>query len=294
MIRTSPSQPPARAGIGLKPEHFRAIQESWPDIGFFEIHAENYFVAGGPFHRNLERIRERYALSIHGVGLSLGGEAPLDRTHLRRLKHLLDRYQPESFSEHLAWSSHQGYYLNDLLPLPYTNETLTRVCTHIDQTQEALGCRLLLENPATYLEFATSTWSESDFLQEVVRRTGCGLLLDVNNLYISAINHHRDPVAMLETLPLHAVGEIHVAGFHRDRDAAGSPLLIDTHGAAVDDAVWTLYQKALAHLGPVATLLERDQNLPLLVELVAEAQIAERYLLAAHPESAITAPLESV
>jgi hypothetical protein len=275
--KSLPTLPP-RGGVGLKPEHFREILATAPDLGFFEIHAENYMVDGGPFHHYLERIRQRYPLSIHGVGLSIGGESPLDTAHLDRLKKLLDRYQPESFSEHLAWASHGGVFLNDLLPAPYHAATLARVCAHIDQVQTRLGRRMLLENPATYVEFADSTLAEADFITEVVRRSGCGLLLDVNNVYVACVNHRRDPRAYIRALPLDAVGQIHLAGFARDVDAAGDPLLIDSHGAPVAQAVWELYPFALDLLGPVATLIERDNDIPAFPVLLAEAQRAERML----------------
>lgn len=270
---------PLRAGLGLKPEHFRDILESPPDLGFFEVHAENYMVAGGPFHHYLTNIRERFALSVHGVGLSIGGEAPLDHAHLDRLKTLLERYQPESFSEHLAWSSHGENFYNDLLPAPYTDATLQRVCEHIDATQSTLKRTMLLENPATYVEFEASTWSEADFIAETVRRTGCGLLLDVNNAYVSAVNHQRNAVAYIDSLPLAAVGEIHLAGFAEDIDAAGARLLIDSHGAPVAEAVWALYRHTINRLGPTPTLIERDQNIPPFAVLLAEAQAAERIML---------------
>ena len=269
---------PARAGLGLKPQHFTEILTTRPDLGFFEIHAENYLVAGGPFHHALSRIRNHYPLSIHGVGLSIGADGPLDITHLDRLAALLDRYQPQSFSEHLAWSTHNGLFFNDLLPLPYDLSTLNRVCDHIDQTQEHLQRRILLENPATYLEFAASTLDEATFITEIIRRTGCGLLLDVNNAYISSVNHHRDPQAYLAALPLAAVGEIHLAGFAEDQDAAGAPLLIDTHGAPIAAAVWELYAVALDRLGPTPTLIERDHNIPPLAVLIAEARCAEELI----------------
>jgi hypothetical protein len=265
-------------GIGLKTQHFTEILATWPDLGFFEIHAENYLVAGGPFHHTLGRIRDRYPLSIHGVGLSIGAEGPLDSAHLDRLAALLDRYQPQSFSEHLAWSTHGGAFFNDLLPLPYDPTTLARVCDHIDQTQEHLRRRILLENPATYVEFAASTLDEATFITEIVRRTGCGLLLDVNNAYVSGVNHRRNPQAYIAALPLSEVGEIHLAGFDWDRDAAGAPLLIDTHGAPVAAAVWDLYAFALERLGPTPTLIERDNAIPPLPVLLAEARCAERWI----------------
>ncbi len=279
---------PARAGIGLKPEHFRQIVDTWPNLGFFEVHAENYLVDGGPFHHYLGRIREHYPLSMHGVGLSIGGESALDEAHLDRLAALLERYAPQSFSEHLAWASHGGVFVNDLLPLPYTAPTLQRVCEHVDQAQTRLRRTILLENPATYVEFAASTMAETDFITEVVRRSGCGLLLDVNNVHVSCINHHRDSYAYLRALPLAAVGEIHLAGFATQHDAAGDPLLIDSHGAPVAQAVWDLYAYALDRVGPVATLIERDSDLPSLDVLVAEAAHADS-LLGVHAGSAASA-----
>lgn len=279
---------PKRAGLGLKPEHFRHIVETWPDLGFFEIHAENYLVDGGPFHHYLTRIRERYPLSIHGVGLSIGGETPLDRTHLDQLASLLDRYAPQSFSEHLAWASHGDVFLNDLLPVPYDKQTLLRVCEHIDQVQSHLKRRMLLENPATYVEFATSTMTETEFIHEVLHHTGCGMLLDVNNVYVSCTNHHRDPYAYIRSLPDAAVGEIHLAGFAREMDGAGDPLLIDSHGSPIAQAVWHLYKYVLDHVGPVATLIERDNDIPPFDVLFSESQQAERLLNQANSNAVAT------
>ncbi len=269
---------PARGGLGLKPEHFRTILESRPDLGFFEIHAENYMVDGGPFHHYLTQIRRDYPLSIHGVGLSIGGEGLLDEAHLDRLAKLIERYEPQSFSEHLAWSSHGDIFLNDLLPAPYNAATLQRVCDHVDQVQEHLGRRMLLENPATYVEFVASTLAETEFIGEVVKRTGCGLLLDVNNVYVSCINHGRDPRAFIAALPLAATAQIHLAGFARDVDAAGDPLLIDSHGAPIAQAVWDLYRFTLTLSGPQPTLIERDNDIPIFPVLLAEAQQAEKLL----------------
>ncbi len=274
---------PSRAGVSLKPQHFQEILEQAPDVGFFEVHAENYMVAGGPFHHYLGLIRERYPLSIHGVGLSIGAEQPLDGEHLERLARLLERYQPQAFSEHLAWSSHGQVFFNDLLPIRYDRSTLERVCDHVDQVQNTLKRQLLLENPATYLQFAGSTLDEAAFIGEVVRRTGCGLLLDVNNVYVSCINHHWDASAYLRGLPLDAVGEIHLAGFSEDRDAAGERLLIDSHGAPVDKAVWALYQELLQLIGQAPTLLERDNEVPALAVLLEEARQAQRLLEACQP-----------
>lgn len=273
----APSLPP-RAGLGLKTEHFKQVLDQRPDIGFFEVHAENYMVDGGPFHHYLGLIREHYPLSLHGVGLSIGGEGPLDSQHLARLEALIERYQPQSFSEHLAWSSHGPVFLNDLLPLAYDQPTLQRVCEHVDQVQQRLGRQLLLENPATYLQFQRSTLDEPDFISEVIHRSGCGLLLDINNLHVSCVNHQRDALAYLQALPLQAVGEIHLAGFAEDRDDLGDRLLIDDHGAPVDDAVWALYQQVLERIGPMATLIERDNRIPPFATLQAEAGKAEALL----------------
>ncbi|MGV3492835.1 MAG: DUF692 domain-containing protein [Ramlibacter sp.] len=266
---------PAAAGLGLKPAHFDEVLQARPALGFFEIHAENYMVAGGPMHAGLERVRREYPLSLHGVGLSLGGEAPPDEAHLARLAALIARYQPAAFSEHLAWSCEGGIFLNDLLPVPYDDATLRRVCAHVARTQERLRCRLLLENPSTYLAFASSTRCEADFLAEVVARTGCGLLLDVNNAWVSCRNRGEDPAAYLAALPLHAVGEIHLAGFSRD---AESGLLIDSHGGPVDADVWSLYRQVLARTGPVATLVEWDNDVPALPRLLQEAAQASECL----------------
>ncbi|WP_242168630.1 MULTISPECIES: DUF692 domain-containing protein [unclassified Pseudomonas] len=277
----SPAQVPGlpkRAGLGLKNEHFIEVLETSPDIGFFEVHAENYMVAGGPFHHYLGLIREQYPLSLHGVGLSIGGEGPLNREHLARLATLINRYQPHSFSEHLAWSSHGPVFLNDLLPLAYDAATLNRVCEHIDQVQSTLKRPMLLENPSTYLQFQRSTLDETDFISEIIRRTGCGLLLDVNNVYVSCINHQRDPLSYIDALPLRAVGEIHLAGFAEDTDNLGDRLLIDDHGAPIDNAVWQLYEQVLTRTGPVATLIERDNQVPAFNVLQAEAQHADWHL----------------
>jgi uncharacterized protein (UPF0276 family) len=277
------------AGVGLKPQHFRDILDTHPALGFFEVHAENYLGAGGPFHHYLGRIAERYPLSVHGVGLSLGGDQ-LDLAHLDRVAALLARYEPRWFSEHLAWSRHGPVCLNDLLPVVYDAASLDRVCEHIDLVQERLRRRLLLENPATYLESRASTLPEVAFISEVVRRTGCGLLLDVNNLCVSCVNHGRDAQAELAALPLHAVGEIHLAGHAVDSDAAGDRLLIDNHGAPVATAVWDLYARAIAGLGPMPTLIERDNDIPALEVLAAEARQAQRILAgAAHPVEAASA-----
>lgn len=285
MTFSSTSNLPRKAGLGFKPQHFDAILRQRQPVGFFEIHAENYMGAGGPPHARLSRLREDYALSIHGVGLSIGSMQPLDEAHLERLAMLCDRYQPESFSEHLAWSSHDGTYLNDLLPLPYTEETLGRVVEHVDRVQTRLGRQMLLENPATYLIFRDSTRSETDFLREVARRSGCGLLLDINNVFVSATNHNTDPADYLQTFPLEQVSEIHLGGHHCTADEEGAPLLIDSHDAAVIDPVWALYERVLRQTGPLPTLIEWDNNVPAWDVLLNEAETAQA-LMDACPRAA--------
>lgn len=262
---------PARCGLGLKPQHFQEVLATRPALGFFEVHPENYMGEGGPFHHFLERIREHYPLSLHGVGLSLGGTGPLDELHLQRLAALVARYRPAAFSEHLAWSAHGGVFFNDLLPLPYDTASLQRVCARVQHVQERLRCRLLLENPATYLGFGASTLEEAAFLREVVLRTGCGLLLDVSNAYVACVNRGADAMAFLDALPLHAVEEIHLAGFARERDVAGAELLIDHHGSCVDEAVWPLYRHVIGRCGSKPTLIEWDNDVPELATLLAQA-----------------------
>ncbi|MFZ5691908.1 MAG: DUF692 domain-containing protein [Pseudomonadota bacterium] len=276
---------PATAGIGFKPQHFDAIVAGEQPIGFVEVHAENYMGAGGPPHAMLRTLRERYALSIHGVGLSIGSAEPLDLDHLARLKALCERYQPESFSEHLAWSSHGEVYLNDLLPLPYTPETLDRIVSHVDQVQETLGREMLLENPSTYLQFCESSIPEAEFLSEIARRSGCGLLLDVNNVFVQATNHGTSPQAYLAAFPLHRVKEIHLGGHDAQTDETGAPLMIDAHGTPVADPVWALYDSVIARTGPLPTLIEWDNDVPDWPVLAAEA-CAARAILARHATSA--------
>lgn len=269
---------PARAGLSLKPAHAERILAETPDIGWFEVHAENYMGAGGPPHAMLGAIAERWPLSIHGVGLSIGGSDPLDPDHLDRLALLVERYRPAVFSEHLAWSSHGGSYYNDLLPLPWTAATLRTVVEHVGQLQDRLGRRILLENPSSYIAFEASTMSEVEFLAEVARRSGCGLLLDVNNVHVSATNLGFDARGYLAAFPMAEVGEIHLAGHTVERDETGGRLLIDTHDHPVDDAVWALYDACLARLGPVATLVEWDKNLPDWPTLLSEAGPVEARL----------------
>jgi uncharacterized protein len=266
---------PAHAGIGLKPEHQKDLLQNPPRVGFFEVHAENYMGAGGAPHRFLEWVRERYPLSIHGVGLSIGGAGPLDKAHLKRLRALLDRYQPGLFSEHLAWSTHDGIYLNDLLPLPYTDETLGIVAAHVSEVQDALGRQILIENPSAYLAFEEGEMAETDFLLTLVRRTGCGLLLDVNNVYVSAQNHGFDAASYLAAFPADHVREIHLAGYFETGDSVGAQLLIDAHDSPVRDAVWALYDGAIRRTGIVPTLIEWDNDLPPLKALLDQAAKAD-------------------
>jgi len=266
-------------GVGFKPEHFEAIVDTRPQLGFFEVHAENYMGAGGAPHRRLDAIRERYPLSLHGVGLSIGSPGPLDQAHLQRLAAVAKRFEPALVSEHLAWSTHEGAFFNDLLPLPYTAETLARVAEHIDEVQNALGRRMLLENPSTYVVFAESTWAETDFLREIARRTGCGLLLDVNNVFVSAINHGHDPDRYLADFPLSAVWEIHLAGYAEDTDEAGLPLLIDAHNSPIREAVWALYTATIRRLGATPTLIEWDNDVPVWPTLLNETRRAERAII---------------
>ena len=277
---------PASAGVGFKPEHVGAILAAAQPIGFFEVHAENYMGAGGPPHAQLTALRERYALSVHGVGLSIGSMQALDRAHLLRLRTLCDRYAPASFSEHLAWSSHDGVYFNDLLPLPYTEATLGRVADHVDEVQTVLGRQMLLENPSTYLSFAESTIPEVDFLAELSRRTGCGLLLDINNVFVSATNHGTPPLAYLDRFPLDRVREIHLGGHDEDTDDAGAPLLIDSHRLPVAGEVWTLYRQVIARTGAIPTLIEWDNDVPDWPTLRAEAIAAQQILSGASRASA--------
>ena len=241
---------------------------------WLEIHAENYMGHGGRPLAQLRHLAERFPISVHGVALSIGGEADLDTDHLTRLKTLCDWLNPASFSEHLAWSTHDGAFLNDLLPLPYTVQTLTRVVDHIDQVQTVLGRKMLLENPSTYVAFAETSYDEVDFLTEIARRSGCGLLLDVNNVHVSCINNARDPVDYLNRFPMNAVGEIHLGGHDEDRDENGASLLIDAHGSPVTVSVWALYRQTLSLSGPRPTLIEWDNDVPDWPLLRAEAERA--------------------
>lgn len=277
---------PARAGVGFKPQHFDDLMASLEAVGFIEVHAENYMGAGGLPLAQLTRLRERLPVSLHGVGLSIGGEAPLDADHFDRLAALCDRFQPASFSEHLAWSSHDGTFLNDLLPVVYDHPTLCRVVAHIDHVQNRLKRRILLENPSTYVAFNQSSLDEVDFIREVARRSGCGLLLDVNNVMVSCTNHGRDPYAYLDAFPMAAVGEIHLGGYAEEQDSCGARLLIDAHDSPVAGDVWPLYRHTLKHVGALATLIEWDNDVPDFAVLAREAVRAEAELHLAGREAA--------
>lgn len=269
---------PDTAGVGYKPQHFQDILKDAGPVGWLEIHAENYMGDGGRPLAQLRHLSERFPISVHGVGLSIGGEGRLDPEHLDRLAKLIGWLNPASFSEHLAWSTHDSHFLNDLLPLPYTDHTLARVVDHIDEVQEVTGRRMLLENPSTYLAFADSEMTEIEFLTEIARRTGCGLLLDVNNVFVSATNQQLDARAYIDAFPHTHVGEIHLGGHDEDADEHGAPLLIDSHGREVVDPVWTLYAHTIAAGGPKPTLIEWDTDVPDWPELAAEAARAQTIL----------------
>lgn len=280
-VAHSPDRLPAAPGVGYKPKHFQDILDSPGTVSWLEIHAENYMGGGGRPLAQLRRLAERFPISVHGVGMSVGGEAPLDPEHLARLKTLVEWLEPASFSEHLAWSTHEGEFLNDLLPLPYNSETMARVCAHIDEIQSAIGRRMLLENPSTYLAFSETTLTEIEFLTEIARRTECGLLLDVNNVFVSAANQHTNATDYIDDFPLHLVDEIHLGGHEEDADENGERLLIDNHASEVVDPVWKLYEHAIARGGPKPTLIEWDNDVPDWPVLAAEAHRAATVLEAA-------------
>lgn len=278
MFDAPPKSLPSGPGVGYKAQHFKDILEHPGAVEWLEIHAENYMGDGGRPLAQLRHLADRFAFSVHGVGLSIGGEGPLDTEHLARLKHLCNWLKPASFSEHLAWSSHDDTFLNDLLPLPYTAATVARVADHIDQVQEVLGRRMLLENPSSYLAFQGSDLSEVEFLRNVAARTGCGLLLDVNNVYVSATNLTFDAATYLAEFPVELVGEVHLGGHFVDADDHGAPLLIDSHGAQIVDPVWRLYAGLIDRAGPISTLIEWDNDVPDWPVLAAEAARAARIL----------------
>jgi uncharacterized protein (UPF0276 family) len=271
-------------GTSFKHEHLRAILGDDAKDRFFEVHAENYMGAGGPPHDALTRIRRDHPVSLHGVCMSIGGPRPLDKAHLDRFKALVDRYEPALVSEHLAWSTHDTTYYNDLLPLPYTPATVSRVADHIDEVQETIGRPILLENPSSYVLFPESTISETDFIRALVRRTGCGLLLDVNNVFVSATNHGYSALSYLADFPLDHVGEIHLAGHSEQEDDEGDLLLIDSHDGPVADAVWKLFDIVIGRCGPLPTLIEWDSDIPDWPVLKAEAAAAQA-ILDRHAES---------
>jgi uncharacterized protein (UPF0276 family) len=268
---------PVAAGIGLRAPHVQRIMRERPPIAWLETHSENLFAAGGALHTAMESIRAEYPLSLHGVGLSLVSADALDGAHLARLLALVDRYQPALVSEHLCWGALDGRHSNDLLPLPFTEEAVTLAASRIGQVQDALGRDILVENISTYLRFDQGDYTEWEFVAEVVRRSGCGLLCDVNNIYVNSVNHGFDPHLYLRALPRAAVREIHLAGFTR-KDNLEVPLLIDSHSRRVDAAVWDLYAEAIALFGPVPTLIEWDEDIPELEVLLAEAARAEEVL----------------
>jgi uncharacterized protein (UPF0276 family) len=265
--------PHPAAGIGLRTPHVREVLARRPPVAWFEVHSENYFADGGPALAALDRIRADYPLSLHGVGMSLGSIDPLDREHLAKLARLIARMEPALVSEHLCWSGVGGRHLNDLLPLPYTEEALVHVVARVAELQETLGRELLVENVSTYISFAEATIPEGEFVAAVARRTGCRLLLDVNNIHVNAVNHGFDPDDYLAAIPGAAVAEIHLAGF----DATGG-CLIDTHGARVAPAVWALYERAIARFGPRPTLIEWDVDIPAFAVLQDEAATAQSIL----------------
>ncbi|HBP31293.1 MAG TPA: hypothetical protein DD666_18030 [Advenella kashmirensis] len=267
------------AGVSFKHEHLGAIQEDGQVDAFFEVHAENYMGAGGPPQRALAAIGRDYPLSIHGVGMSIGGPQALDPQHLRRFADLVRRCEPALVSEHLAWSSYGDTFYNDLLPLPYTMQTLQTVCAHVDQIQRAIKRPLLIENPATYIQFACSDMNETAFLCEVARRTGCGLLLDINNVYVSATNHGFSAQEYLADFPIDRVGQIHLAGHSVQQDDEGQPLLIDSHDGEVSPAVWDLYANVIVRTGPIPTLIEWDSNLPAWSVLKAQGLRVRDFLI---------------
>lgn len=266
------------AGTSLKHEHFPSILADAGPAGFFEVHAENYMGAGGPPHAALTRIRQDHPVSLHGVCMSIGGPQPLDKVHLARFKALVDRYEPALVSEHLAWSTHETTYYNDLLPLPYNSATLARVADHVDEVQAALGRAILMENPSTYVVFPESTMSETDFIRELGRRTGCGLLLDVNNVFVSATNHGASALDYIADFPLERVEEIHLAGHAEQADDEGDLLLIDSHDGPVADAVWKLFEIVIRRCGLIPTLVEWDSAIPDWPVLKAEAAAAQEIL----------------
>jgi len=271
---------PNAPGIGYKPQHLKDILADPGPVRWLEIHAENYMGDGGPQLAQLRHLREKFPISCHGVGLSIGGQGRLDPVHLARLKHLTNWLQPALFSEHLAWSSHETGFMNDLLPLPYNMATVAQVADHIDEVQTTIGRQMLLENPSLYVAFTESTMDEIGFLTEVQARTGCGLLLDVNNVFVSATNQNYSAEAYIDAFPVAHIGEVHLGGHDAQVDDHGAPLLIDSHDAAVVDPVWALYARLIGRTGARPTLIEWDNDIPEWPVLLAEAARAQAVLVA--------------
>lgn len=274
----APDRPFAQSsGIGLKAQFYKEVLDTSPPVDWFEVHPENYMIEGGPPLRYLEAIRSHYPLSLHGVGMSLGSVEPPLPSHFDRLSVLIDRFEPFVVSEHLSWSRIEDAFFADLLPLPLTHESLGIVSANVCRAQDHLGRTLLIENPSAYLQFSEPEIPEPEFLRELSQRTGCGLLLDVNNLFVSSFNQGFDPIAWLDAFDLEAVEEIHLAG-HAVDQASGQTIRIDDHGSPVPTGVWDLYRTVIQRRGPTPTLIERDANLPQLSDLVAEAQVAARIM----------------
>ena len=268
----SPKTPDHPAGMGLRSSHYKDFLTTRPDLGWIEVHPENYF--GGGAHRHyLTEARQDYALSFHAVGLSLGSDQPVNQDHLQQIKELADIYEPFQVSDHASWSASGNAHLNDLLPLPYTYEVLDRLCRNVDQVQTALGRRILVENPSTYIAFKDNDMSEYEFMNALSRKSGCGLLLDINNIYVQSENHNFDPYEYIAGIHGEAVGEFHLAG-HIKRDFDGESILVDTHDQPVCDPVWELYRFAVQKIGAVPTLIEWDAELPPLSRLLEEVQAA--------------------
>lgn len=277
LVPAPASSLPNRAGIGLRSPHLSEVRRTRPPVPWFEVHSENYFVAGGPSLQALLDVRSDYPISLHGVGMSIGSSDPLDQEHLRKLKFLVDTIEPAAVSEHLCWSAIEGRWLNDLLPMTYTSEALDQVCAHVSQVQDTLKRTILVENVSSYLRFHSEEMYEWEFLAQLARRTGCQILLDINNIHVSARNHHFNENDFLTGIPTGIVGEIHLAGYEIVEED-GDELLIDTHSRPVYPEVWALYQRALKRFGAVPTLIEWDQDIPSLATLMDEAAKAQAHL----------------
>lgn len=286
--RQSPSWPKDPVGIGLRHPYYKEVLESPPEVGWLEVHPENFFGGGAPRHY-LSEARKSYPLSLHGVGLSLGSDQPVDETHLARFKELIDEFNPFNISDHASWSASGNAHLNDLLPLPYTRETLDALCRNIDRTQEFFGRTMLVENPSTYIAFAENEMSEYEFMNRAADKTGCGILLDINNIYVQAHNHGLDARSYIDGIDTEKVGEIHLAG-HTEKDLENDKtILVDTHNRPVKEAVWDLYEYAMRRLGPIPTLIEWDQDFPGLNKLVAEASRARHIIETLYPQETVYA-----